>query len=433
MKQLFLIGFRNLIQHKRRTLLLGGAISSVTALLAFLLCLSAGIHETMLESATTLSTGHINIAGFYKVTAGQSAPVVTQYKKLMEIVHRTLPDLDFTASRGRGWAKLVSDSGSMQVAIGGIDIANEPGFRKVIKIVEGNLDVLSNPNTVLIFQQQAKKLEVKVGDNLVISAQTPNGTNNTGDLRVAAVARDVGIMSGWNIYIPADSLRQFYQINSDATGAVHVYIKDVKKIPQDMELLRKAFADQGFILMDREAKPFWEKFQSVNREDWTGQKLDLTTWEEEMSFFNWIITAIDGLMYVLIAVLLVIIAIGIMNSMWIAIRERTREIGTLRAIGMHRIQILQMFVIETFILGCLGSVLGAALGLGAAALMNAAHLPVPQGAQLILMSNTFKFTIVMKPVLMGMALITGSATLISIIPSVHAARMKPITAIQHIG
>ena len=86
MAQLFLIALRNLVQHSKRTLLLGGAIAGVTALLTVLLCLSSGIHSTMLESATTLSTGHINVAGFYKVTAGQSAPVITGYKKLEQII-----------------------------------------------------------------------------------------------------------------------------------------------------------------------------------------------------------------------------------------------------------------------------------------------------------------------------------------------------------
>src|SRR6185295_19803841 len=132
MGQLFLIAIRNLAQHSKRTLLLGGAIAGVSALFVFMLCLSSGIHATMLESATTLSTGHLNVGGFYKVTAGQSAPVVTQFKRIEEIVKKTLPDLAYMAPRGRGWAKLVSDTGKMQAAIGGIDIANEPGFRRVI-------------------------------------------------------------------------------------------------------------------------------------------------------------------------------------------------------------------------------------------------------------------------------------------------------------
>lgn len=433
MAQLFLIAFRNLIQHSKRTWLLGGAIAGVTALLVFMLCLSSGIHATMLESATTLSTGHINVAGFYKVTAGQSGPVITDYKKLAEIVHKTLPDIDYVAPRVRGWAKLVSDTASMQVAIGGIDISHEPGFRRVLQIVSGNLEDLAKPNSVLIFAEQAKKLDVKVGDNLVISAETSRGVNNTLDVRVQAIAQDIGIMSQWNIFVPDVSLRALEQLNADATGALHVYLKDVRQIPQAMDQLRKAFETAGYSLMDRQAAPFWQKFESVNREDWTGQKIDLTTWEEEMSFFKWIITAIDGLMYVLIIVLLIIIAIGIMNSIWIAIRERTREIGTLRAIGMQRSRVLLMFVIEAFTLGALGTLCGAIIGLIGSVLLNAAHIPVPQSIQMFLMSSTLKFTIDMAHVLGGMVVITTGTTLIAIIPSIHAARMKPITAMQHIG
>ena len=47
MAQLFLIAFRNLLQHSRRTILLGGAIGGVTALLVLLMCLSSGVRETI--------------------------------------------------------------------------------------------------------------------------------------------------------------------------------------------------------------------------------------------------------------------------------------------------------------------------------------------------------------------------------------------------
>jgi putative ABC transport system permease protein len=433
MKQLFLIAIRNLAQHSKRTMLLGGAIAGVSALFVFLLCLSTGIHATMLESATTLSTGHINVAGFYKVTAGQSAPVITDYKKLEGIVKKTLPDLDYMVARGRGWAKLISDQGSVQAAIGGIDITQEPGFHRVVHVVSGSLDDLTKPNALLIFEEQAKKLDVKVGDSVVMSSQTTRGVNNTIDMHVVAIAQDIGIMSGWNVFVPDASVRSLEQLNGETTGALQLYLKDMKKIPEDLDLLRKAFQDAGYILMDREAKPFWQKFQSVNREDWTGQKLDLTTWDEEVSFFKWQIAAVDGLMYILVIVLLVIISVGIMNSMWIAIRERTREIGTLRAIGMQRLRVLSMFVIEAFTLSFLSTFAGTLLGLALAALLNAAHIQVPKGAGMFLMSHTMKFAIDFGSIFLAMNVITVCTTLVSIIPSVHAARMKPVTAMSHLG
>lgn len=433
MKQLFLIAIRNLVQHSRRSVILGGAIAGVTALFVFLLCLSSGVHETMLQAATTLDTGHINVSGFYKVTAGQSAPVITDYRKLKDIAEKTLPDIDFIASRGRGWAKMVSDTSSVQVAVGGIDISHEPGFRKVVRVLQGNLEDLSKPRSILIFQEQARKLELKVGDSVVLSTQTTRGVNNTIDLRVVAIAQDIGILSSWNVFVPEESVRNLTQINTETTGALHVYLKDMKKIPEDMALLREAYAKAGYELMDREAKPFWQKFQSVNREDWTGQKLDLTTWDEEVSFLKWQIAAVDGLMYILITVLLIIISVGIMNSMWIAIRERTREIGTLRAIGMQRLRVLVMFVIEAFTLSILSCLAGGVFGMLLSALLSGLHLSVPQGAEMFLMSSTLKFVLDLCSIVFGIAVIVLSTTIVTVIPSIHAARMKPITAMQHLG
>src|SRR4051812_23291017 len=174
MLQNLLVAWRNLLAHRWRTILLGGAIAAVTMLLLILLGLSNGMQESMLKSATTLMTGHVNVGGFYKVHAGQSAPVVTDYKKVEEAVHKTLgDDVDFITQRGRGWAKLVSETGgAQQVGLAGIDVDTERNLKPVVIPVEGSLEALRKPGTILIFEDQAKKLESKVGDQLTISAPT---------------------------------------------------------------------------------------------------------------------------------------------------------------------------------------------------------------------------------------------------------------------
>jgi putative ABC transport system permease protein len=434
MKQLFLIAYRNILSHGRRSLFLGGAIAGATALLVFLGCLSSGVKATMLESATTVATGHLNVGGFFKITAGQCAPLVTDYKKIEDIVRKTLPDLDYVTARGRGWARLVSDEASAQVGIAGVDMANEPMLPKVLKMREGNLADLAKPGSILIFESQAKKFKVKTGDSMVFSVLTDRGVNNTVDVRVCGVAEDMGLMTSWNVFVPQVTLNQLYQINDSATGALLVYLKNMNRIPQDMDLLRKALSQAGYSIMDREAnKAFWMKFEEVNREEWTGQKLDITTWQDEISYVIWALTAIDGLSLVLTSVLLVIIAVGIMNSLWIAIRERTREIGTLRAIGMRRRLVMVMFVLEAFCLGVMGTAVGAGLGCLAALALNALHLPVPEGAQFFTMSTTLKFALDPARIFGGAAVITLCCTLVSVIPSLKAARMKPVTAMSQIG
>jgi putative ABC transport system permease protein len=433
MNQIFVIAWRNLLQHRRRSLMLGGAIAGATALLVLLTCLASGVKRSMITGATTVSTGHLNVGGYYKITAGQTAPMVTDYKKIRATVEKTLGDeLEFVAPRGRGWARLVSDQGSMQCGIAGVDLAGEPRLPKVLKMLEGNLADLAKPGSVLIFASQAKKLKVKTGDSMVFSVLTDRNVNNTVDVRVIGVAEDMGIMTGWNVFVPEETLLRLNDMNDSVTGALLIYIKDMDRIPQAIDKLRKALQAEGHIVIDRAPKAFWMKMMEMNKEDWTGQKLDVTSWEDEVSFLIYSLTAINGLSVVLTGMLLIIIAIGIMNTMWIAIRERTREIGTLRAIGMQRRLVLAMFVIETFLLGLAGTAAGAAIGGFFAFLLNLAKIGVPEGAQFFTMASTLNFAFEPGKIFAAGAIITLCVTLVSLIPAFKAARMKPVTAMSHL-
>jgi putative ABC transport system permease protein len=433
MLQILLIAFRNLMAHRRRTALLGGAIAGVTAVLVILMGVTNGMKATMLESATTLMSGHVNVGGFYKVTAGQSAPVVTEYPKLIAQLREDIPELDYVTHRGRGWARLVSDTGSVQVGVGGIEIETEPGFRKVVQVREGSLDGLNEPGTILIFEEQAKKLGVEVGDTLTLSAPTMRGVNNTLDVRVAAIAANIGMMSSFNTFVPNKSLRDLYQLKDDATGAILLYLKDMKDVPAVQQRLRTKLADSGYLMMDNDPRAFWMKFDVVNREGWTGQKLDITNWEDEISFVNWVVTALSFITFWLTFVLLVVIAAGIMNTLWIAIRERTREIGTLRAIGMQRARVLVMFLTEALLLSFTATVAGAALASGFCLFINSQQLKVPEVVQVMLLTEHWFLKVEPGPVLFAVVLITVASMFVSLIPSFLAARMKPVTAMHHIG
>lgn len=433
MGQLFLIAFRNLITHRRRTFLLGGAIAAVTALLVLVMGLSTGVNDTLIRSSTTVLTGHLNVGGFYKVTSGSSAPVVTDYQKVAEVIRKEIPEVDWLVNRGRGFARLISDTEAIQIVLSGVDIEDERGFREVVSLKEGRLEDLSKPNAILLFEGQAKKLEVKVGDTMTISAPTPRGTNNTLDVQLVAIARDIGLMSSFMGFLDNDGLRTLYQLNDRTTGALQLYLKNIDDVTAVKPRVREALAAAGFTLMDEDPRSYWMKFEVVNREGWTGQKLDVTSWKEETSFMSWTVTLLNALSFFLIFVLLVIISVGVMNALWIAIRERTREVGTLRAIGMQKGRVLVMFVIEGFVLGLAGTVLGAAVGVVLTGVLNAMHLPVPVAVQLFVMADTLRLVTDTTGVIGSIVLITFCTTFISLFPSFLAARMRPITAMHHIG
>src|SRR5512137_132811 len=103
------IAGRNLARHTRRNLFLGGALAAVTGLLVLLGSLTAGIEAAMTESALTMLTGHVNVGGFFKITSGSAAPLVSDYPRLVELVRKQVPELDYLTQRGRGWSKAVSE------------------------------------------------------------------------------------------------------------------------------------------------------------------------------------------------------------------------------------------------------------------------------------------------------------------------------------
>jgi ABC-type lipoprotein release transport system permease subunit len=432
-RTLWLIAFRSLMQHRLRTMLLGTAIAAVTALLVTVTGMYVGIRTTLLVSATTLMSGHVNVSGFYKATAGQSAPVVTGSKQVRDVVNAAVPELDYVVQRGRGWAKLVSDRGSMQVGIGGIDVANEPGIRKVLTIQSGSLDDLVRPDGILLFEEQAKRLEVKVGDVLTVVAPTFRGTNNTLDVTLVAVASNIGMLSSWSIYLNHRGLRRLYQLNDETTGALQLYLKDIEQVKPVQERLRTALGRAGFELLEPDARPFWMKFDAVNRENWTGQKLDVTTWEDETAFVQWIVTALTVMATVVVAALIAIIGVGIMNVMWISIRERTREIGALRALGMQRTGVMAMFLVEGFLLGLMSTVGGSLVGLGLSYALTGADIALPKSWQFVFFSERLVVSPTAPWVLFSVGFVTLAITAISLLPSFLAARLKPVTAMGHVG
>ncbi len=427
------IALRSLWQHKRRTLLLGGAIAGVTGLLVFMLGLFGGIQATLLESATTLMTGHVNVGGFFKVTSGQGAPVVVKANELYEEVEKEVPELEYAVMRGRGWLRLVSETGSLQAGVAGVDVSKELGLKRVLQMKEGTVDGLKEPGTILLFDMQATKLGVHVGDVITLSAQTMRGVNNTADVRVVGVAQDMGLLSGFASFIPNVTLRNLYQMNDDTTGVLQLFLKDIRDVPKVEERLRKKLIDDGHEVMDNDPRAYWFKFDAVNREAWTGQKLDVTNWEDEVSFMNWTIKAIEILGRTLVLVLLVIIGVGVMNTLWIAIRERTREIGTLRAIGMKRRRVVLMFITESLALSIISTTIGAGIGLGLSALINAAHLHVPTSVQLFLMRNELQLAPNAGALINGVILVIACTTGAALYPSYRASRLKPVTAMQTAG
>lgn len=439
------IALRNLIQARTRTALLSTGIAIVTMMLVLLMAMSAGINDNLVRSATTMSGGHVNVGGFFKRTPSDSAPVIIKLDELKKVVEENTPNLDYMVDRARGWGKVISSTASIQTGLSGIDAATEDHLFESLQLAteseykEGGQEIvvgdprrLSEPNTILLFANQAKRLEVGVGDVLTIQTETVGGRTNTADVTVIAVAKDVGLLSSFATYVPKPLVKELYQLDDDTSGAIWIYLDDISESEETMKHLRDVFIAKGYPVMDHEEAPFFMKFETVSGEDWTGQKLDITTWRDEVSLLTWVITAFNSVTGSLIAVLVVLIAVGIMNTMWNTVRERTREVGTLRAIGMRRWRVAAMFLIEALLLGFFATSAGAVVGVIVALGVDALHITVPIDAmKAILLSETIHFTVQIRSLVIAVGSLTLVTGLAAVWPAVRASTLKPVTALGH--
>lgn len=435
MGRILLIAFRNIFAHTRRSAILGSAITFVSFLLVSSFAASSALQEAMVDSATTLVCGHVNVGGFYKASIGVAQPQVVDYAEVEAALKDVSPHVEYIQRRARGkFDRITSVKGSLMNAVGGIDFATDKQLSERITVLEGDLDMMKEPGNALLFKRQADELGVSVGDAITVSGLTARGIQNRMDVKVAVIAKDMGGLSQVMTVLPEKTVNELYQFREGNTGVLMIFLDDKDRAVEVAALARKALKDAGYVVMDPEAQPFWRKYQTVEREDWTGQKLDVSTWRDELGDLAKTVDALDAASVVLTLILLSIIAIGLWNTLMMAVRERTPEIGALRAIGMSRGKVRLMIVAEAGLLALMASVTGAVLASVMVAILNAVEIGVSDPVlQFILMSDHLSFKIDPSRVMTAIVLISSFAALAALWPAHRAARIQPGAAMSHAG
>jgi putative ABC transport system permease protein len=445
MRILILMALRNLRQSGRRALFLGTAIGLVTALLVMLLGLSAGVRGSFLDAVRAISSGDVNVTGYFKTSPSSGVVLLRDATRARTIVDESIAAEHRVTDRHVGVVWAISSVSTVRgIMINDVGAEEQSHLGKFLQIANeseyaedgadepvGDLSKLSEPDTVVLFVNQAKRLAVRVGDVITARTDTMGGQVNTSDLRVVGVARDVGMITNWNIFTSKKTAARLLDVGPDTTGIIQVHLEDDERANEVMGQLREALEKESFELREYTPRPYFWKYGTIRSADWTGQRLDLTTWRDEVSYLVWILKTIDAISLILIVVLLGIISIGIINTMMMATRERTQEIGTLRAVGMTRLEVALLFILEALFLAAIASTAGALLGAGAAAGIDALAFRVPSDAlREILLTDIVSLRVGAVHVAASVAFITTFSVLAAAWPAARAARLQPVTAMQ---
>jgi len=236
--------------------------------------------------------------------------------------------------------------------------------------------------------------KVKVGDKLIIEGQK---------FKIIGIITPIGNPEDDSqVIMPLEPAQEIFK--TEEFAAFMVRSKEAFDVEKVSDTIQKRMRD------DRDQDPGEENFlvqSSASLMDTVGGVLDVV---------NYVLFGIAGIS-------LVVGGVGIMNTMYTSVLERTNEIGVMKAIGARNSDILKIFMIESGLLGLVGGAIGVVLGLAmsktveyGAAAANWEILQASVSAELIIGAMAFSCIV---------------GTLSGVLPARQASKLKPVDALRY--
>ncbi|MDX9907427.1 MAG: FtsX-like permease family protein, partial [Bacteroidales bacterium] len=212
------------------------------------------------------------------------------------------------------------------------DPAKEKQVSDIYKfVIEGDyFEKEGKSASMLISQKLATKLKAKLGSKIVITIQHTSGELAYGLFRVSGIYKTSNaIFDEPNIFVRKENLIAL-------TGFDPSHASEISVLLDKTELTDPVTAELK------------AKYPSMS----------VMSWKELEPLLAGLSSMMDQMAYLLLIVILIAMAFGIINTMMMAVLERTRELGMLMAVGMNRRKVFVMIMLETILLSLVGTVIG---------------------------------------------------------------------------
>ncbi len=398
------IAWRNILRNKRRSFIL--ILSIMVGVIALVMtdAFSIGMMRQMLTNQIGADAGYIQIhrKGYHddpalKNSIVNTAPVRAALASDSAFVH--------ISERLRTFGLISSASNSSGVSIVGIIPQEEERITTVHKyIVEGTY-LTGKPDDIIISTATAEKLKVGIGDKVVIMASRIGGSVGSEACRVVGLFETFD--SGFDqthVYIPIATVERMLA----AGGRVSEFVVNPMDPKQTDSIARQ--------LRSRLPADF-----------------EVLTYKQMLPLLVMQIQLYDQIIYIFYAIIAIALIFGIINTMLMAVMERTHEFGIDMAIGMSNKRIVLMILTEAFYLGAVGTIVGLAIAL-------AINIPLSHsGWNLAAFSDSLKsvgigtviYPVVGASTVLNAAVIIPLATVIgAVYPAMRAIRLQPVEAIR---
>ena len=400
------LAFRNVFRNKRRSILTMVIIMFSVGTFLFMQSYFEGLLTSVIKDSIK-STGHLCIQH-------------PRYDMKSRMLSLSVPVDDLEAMK----KKLLSVAGvraaTGRIKFGGlIDFgeSNEPGLgmgiepeaeRDIMELENSIIDgtyFSGAPNETVIGREFSNKLNIAVGDTVTVIARTAYSSLTAENLIVTGIADLLVSQMNRFFYMPLETAQTMLDMR-DKCAELIVFLDNRKDTPAML--------------------------QAVSELPGIRDTYSVLSWQEKGKLEEMLplINIMFGIMTIIFGM---IAAFSIINTMLMAVLERTSEIGVFTAFGMTKGKILRVFLFEAMFLGIFGGLLGLALGgLGGYAIETygitigdaAGNVPIPI-RQVVYGDLQWKHALISLG--MGVILALGAAYF----PARKAAKLEPVDALRH--
>ncbi len=401
--QRLIFALRNVFRQRMRS---AGTLAAISLGVAGLILASGFVQDIFIqlgEAVIHSQSGHIQVAkkGYREGRIRSPESFLIENPDKLKKVLNDEPGVQLTLARLGFFGVINNGKRDLGVIAEGVEPSAEEKLGTYLQYIEGHPLQDKDQDGIVIGQGVAKSLGLKPGDRVNLVISLAQGAVNTLDFEVVGVFQSFSKdFDARAVRIPLPAARDLMD-----TRAAHVMVLLLDKTED---------TDRVYASLKGKLEP---------------QGFELANWRELSDFYDKTLKIYDRQFGILRLIILLMVLLSVANSVNMTLFERTREFGTLLALGDKPHTVFQLIMTESALLGVIGAVAGIVLGCAAAVIISAIGIPMPPPP-----NANIGYTAFIRLVPSEIALAGGvgflATCLAAILPARRASRLKVVDALR---